>query len=390
MALDPIALAQALIRCPSVTPADAGALAVLEAALTPLGFICHRLRFEEAGTAPVENLYARIGTGAPHFCFAGHSDVVPPGDGWAMDPFAAVIADGVLHGRGAADMKTGVAAFVAAASRVLEKGAPPSSTFNGSISLLITGDEEGPAINGTIKMLAWLKQRGERLDHCVVGEPTAQARAGDTLKIGRRGSINFRITVTGVQGHVGYPQKARNPIPVLAQLVTQLAGHRLDSGTEHFDPSTLAFTSMDVGNATTNVIPGEARAAFNIRFNDRHAPASLVAWVQDQADRVARESGCKIAITSQTSGVSFVTQPGKFTQLVSDTVAAVTGQAPVFSTSGGTSDARFIKDHCPVVELGLAGATMHKTGECVPVAEVQTLADIYAALLTAYFKNPPL
>ena len=385
MALDPIALAQALIRCPSVTPADAGALAVLESALKPLGFTCHRLRFEEAGTASVENLYARIGTAKPHFCFAGHSDVVPPGDGWAVDPFAAAIADGVLHGRGAADMKTGVAAFVAAVSRVLEKGAP-----NGSISLLITGDEEGPAINGTVKMLGWLKERGEKLDHCVVGEPTAQARAGDTLKIGRRGSINFCITVTGVQGHVGYPQKAKNSIPVLAQLVTQLAGHKLDSGTEYFDPSTLAFTSMDVGNAATNVIPGEARAAFNIRFNDRHTPASLVAWALDQADRVARESSCKIAITSQTSGVAFVTQPGKFTQLVSDTVAAVTGQAPVFSTSGGTSDARFIKDYCPVVELGLAGATIHKTGECVPVAEVQTLADIYAALLTAYFKSPPL
>ena len=383
--LDAVALTQALIRCPSVTPADAGALAVLEAALKPLGFDCHRLRFEQEGTAPIDNLYARLGAAAPHFCFAGHSDVVPPGDGWARDPFSAAIADGVLHGRGAADMKSAVAAFAAAVARVTANG-----PLNGSVSLLITGDEEGPAVNGTAKMLAWLKERGERIDHCVVGEPTSVGRAGDTLKIGRRGSINFKVTVKGVQGHVGYPQKANNPIPALAELVSQLATYRLDKGNAHFDPSTLAFTTMDVGNPASNVIPAEAHAAFNIRFNDAHTPDSLIGWVHDRADRIARERGCTITFSHSVSGVAFLTQPGKFTQLVSDTVARVTGQAPVFSTSGGTSDARFIKDHCPVVELGLAGATMHKTDECVAVSEIEQLTNIYAQLLTDYFAKPPL
>lgn len=382
---DAVALTQALIRCPSVTPDDAGALAVLEAALAPLGFACHRLRFEQEGTAPIENLYARWGSEAPHFCFAGHTDVVPPGEGWTHDPFAAVIADGALHGRGAADMKSAVAAFVAAAARVIAD-APPK----GSISLLITGDEEGPAINGTAKMLGWLKERGERIDHCVVGEPTSVATAGDTLKIGRRGSVNFRVAVRGTQGHVGYPQKANNPIPALAELVTQLAGHKLDKGNAHFDPSTLAFTTMDVGNAAANVIPAGAYAAFNIRFNDMHTPDSLAGWVRDRADQIARETSCAITVNHSVSGTAFLTQPGKFTQLVSDTVARVTGQAPVFSTSGGTSDARFIKDHCPVVELGLAGATMHKTDEWVAVREIETLTDIYAALLADYFAKPPL
>jgi succinyl-diaminopimelate desuccinylase len=382
---DAVALTQALIRCPSVTPDDAGALAVLEAALTPLGFACHRLRFEQEGTAPVENLYARWGTEAPHFCFAGHTDVVPPGDGWTHDPFAAVIADGALHGRGAADMKSAVAAFVAAAARLIAE-APPK----GSISLLITGDEEGPSVNGTIKVLGWMKERGERIDHCVVGEPTSVAAAGDTLKIGRRGSVNFRVAVRGTQGHVGYPQKANNPIPALAELVTQLAGHRLDKGNAHFDPSTLAFTTLDVGNAASNVIPAGAYAAFNIRFNDIHTPDSLAGWVRDRADQIARETGCTITVNHSVSGTAFLTQPGKFTQLVSDTVARVTGQAPVFSTSGGTSDARFIKDHCPVVELGLAGATMHKTDEWVAVSEIEKLTDIYAQLLRDYFAKPPL
>ena len=383
--MDAVALTQALIRCPSVTPADAGALAVLEAALKPMGFVCHRLRFEQDGTPPIDNLYARIGTRGPHFCFAGHSDVVPPGEGWTHDPFAAAISGGVLFGRGAADMKSAVAAFAAAAARHLEKG-----PLKGSISLLITGDEEGPAINGTAKMLAWLKARGERIDHCVVGEPTSTAKAGDTLKIGRRGSINFQVTVRGVQGHVGYPHKANNPIPVLSRLVTALASETLDQGNDHFDPSTLAFTSVDVGNQATNVIPGEARAAFNIRFNDRHTPESLIAWVTGHADRVAAESGCTITLHHSVSGVSFLTKPGPFTELVSGSVSRVTGETPAFSTSGGTSDARFIKDHCPVVELGLAGATMHKTDECVPVGEIETLTAIYAQLLADYFEKPPI
>jgi len=372
--IDPIALAKDLIRRPSVTPADAGALDVLEAALKPLGFACIRLPFGD-----VDNLYARLGDTAPHFCFAGHTDVVPPGEGWRHDPFAATITDGTLYGRGAADMKSAIAAFVAAAAR---QGKP-----NGSISLLITGDEEGIAVNGTVRMLEWLKARGEKIDHCVVGEPTATARAGDTLKIGRRGSVNIELLATGVQGHVGYPARAKNPIPALATLVSRLSAHALDDGSAHFDPSTLAFTTMDVGNPTTNVIPGEARARLNIRFNDRHTADSLIAWVQGEATRIANETDIGIVVSAQVSGVSFLTQPGPFTTLVSDAVKSVTGTAPIFSTSGGTSDARFIKDACPVVELGLAGATMHKVDECVPVAEITALADIYAALLKAYFQK---
>ena len=375
--IDALELAQALIRHPSVTPNDAGALGLLEAVLKTLGFTTHRLPFGE-----VDNLYARLGDGAPHFCFAGHTDVVPVGEGWTTDPFAAQVKDGMLYGRGAADMKSAIAAFVVA---VANTGKP-----KGSISLLITGDEEGVAVNGTVKMLEWLTARGEKIDHCIVGEPTSVGHAGDTLKIGRRGSINFKLVVKGVQGHVGYPQKAKNPIPALAELITQLATHKLDKGNEHFDPSTLAFTSVDVGNDATNVIPAEARAAFNIRFNDKHTPDSLTNWVKDRAAQIAEQSGCEIDVSAQTSGVSFLTAPGKFTQLVSDTVASVTGQSPFFSTSGGTSDARFIKDVCPVVELGLAGATMHKADECVPVTEIAALTDIYTALLSAYFAKPPL
>src|SRR6201989_73831 len=342
--MDALPLAQALIRRPSVTPVDAGALDVLEAVLKELGFVTHRLPFGD-----VDNLYARLGTEAPHFCFAGHTDVVPVGEGWKEDPSAAQVRDGLLFGRGAADMKSAIAAFVAAVARHRHP--------KGSISLLITGDEEGAAVNGTVKLLEWLKARGEKIDHCVVGEPTSVSTTGDTLKIGRRGSNNFPL---------------------------------VDKGTEPFDPSTLAFTTIDVGNAATNVIPGEARAGFNIRFNDKHTPDSLTNWIKDRTAQIAQQSGCEIAVTGKTSGVAFLTAPGKFTQLVSDTVAGVTGQAPFFSTSGGTSDARFIKEMCPVVELGLAGATMHKADECVPVSEIAALTDIYAALLTAYFKKPPV
>jgi succinyl-diaminopimelate desuccinylase len=377
--IDPIALARALIRRPSVTPLDAGALDLLEETLKELGFVCHRLKFGEA-----DNLCARLGDKAPHFCFAGHTDVVPAGQGWTREPFAADVHEGVLYGRGAADMKSAIAAMVAAVTRFLAKGTP-----KGSISFLIAGDEEGAA-DGTVNVLEWLKAQGQVIDHCVVGEPTSVAKAGDTLKIGRRGSINFRVMVKGVQGHVGYPQKARNPIPALADLITQLSGHRLDKGSDHFDPSTLAFTSADVGNPATNVIPESARAAFNIRFNDRHTPESLTGWVHDCATQVEGRTGCTVTVEAAVSGTAFLTPPGKFTQLVSDTVSGIIGQAPLLSTSGGTSDARFITHVCPVVELGLAGTTMHKSDESVPVAEINALTDIYAALLAAYFAKPPL
>jgi len=381
--MDAVALSQALIRCPSVTPADAGALGVLEAALKPLGFECHRLRFDDPQPA-IENLYARLGSGGPNFCFAGHTDVVPTGDVklWRSDPFAAEIRDGTLYGRGAVDMKTSIAAFVAA---VAAHGKP-----KGSISLLITGDEEGPTnVNGTKKMLGWLKEHGEVLSHCIVGEPTATAASGDVMKIGRRGTMTVRVTVTGVQGHVGYPHRAKNPIPALAELATRLSDWVLDKGTEHFDPSTLSFTTLDVGNPATNVIPAEARGVFNIRFNTEHSAESLLAHIQKEVDAIAAARGVQIAMPHFVGGVPFLTKPGTFTDVVAKAVTKVTGAAPEFSTTGGTSDARFIKDHCPVVELGLPGGTMHKVDECVPVAEIHKLTAIYKSVLDAYFTSPP-
>jgi succinyl-diaminopimelate desuccinylase len=385
-ATDPIPLTQALIRCPSVTPDDAGALGVLEAALKPLGFACKRLRFEAEGTPPIENLYARLGAARPNFVFAGHTDVVPPGERsvWRRDPFAAEIANGVLYGRGAADMKSAIAAFVAATERLVANGKP-----KGSISLLITGDEEGVAINGTVKVLDWMKANGEALDHCLVGEPTSAARAGDMIKIGRRGSMNVRVTVKGVQGHVAYPARALNPIPIMATFVTRLSSWTLDKGSEHFEPSTLALTTVDVGNPAVNVIPTEASAGFNIRFNDLHTPQSLMNSIEGFARDVTRAYGGEIKLAHSISGVSFITHPGAFTDLISGAVKRVTGQPPEFSTTGGTSDARFIKDYCPVAELGLAGATMHKVDECASLEDIEILTRIYQAILEDYFANPP-
>ena len=381
--LDPVALAQALIRCPSVTPEDSGALGVLEAALTPLGFTCHRLRFEEPGTAPVENLYARLGTSGRNFCFAGHTDVVPPGDrkAWSVDPFGGEVLNGKLYGRGAADMKGAVAAFVAAVARELEAGRTPA----GSVSLLITGDEEGVAVNGTRKVLDWLKARGERLDACVVGEPTNPARLGDMIKIGRRGSTTGRLTVYGAQGHTAYPHLADNPLPRLARMLVAITGEPLDHGTAHFQASTLALTTVDVGNPATNVIPAQGTAVFNIRFNDAHTPASIEAWLRAKFDAV----GGAYDLAMSTSGESFLTPPGPLTELVADTAERVTGRRPEYSTTGGTSDARFIKDHCPVVEFGLVGQTMHKVDEHVALDDLAGLTDIYGAILRDVFARLP-
>ena len=387
MSADAVALTQALIRCPSVTPEDAGALGVLEAALKPLSFTCHRKRFEAPGTAPVENLYARLGTARPNFCFAGHTDVVPPGDKtlWKHDPYAAEIVDGMLYGRGAADMKSGVAAFVAAAAKYLKTNGAPK----GSISLLITGDEEGPGTNGTAKVLGWLREKKEVLDHCLVGEPTASNSAGDTIKIGRRGSMNFRVSVRGSQGHAAYPRYAINPIPIMAEFVGRVSVLTLDAGSEHFEPSTIAFTSVDVGNPAANVIPAMARANFNIRYNDMHTPDTLMRKLETIAREVADAMGGEIGIERLSSGVVFLTKPGAFTELLNTAVKSVTGNAPQFSTGGGTSDARFIKDHCPVAELGLTGRTGHKTDECVALAEIERLTRIYETVLSLYFSNPP-
>lgn len=384
--LDALPLAIELIRCPSVTPADAGALDTLGAVLKGLGFSVERLPFADAGTPDIDNLYARIGDGGgagPHFCFAGHTDVVPVGDAgrWTVDPFAATLDQGWLLGRGAADMKAAIACFVAAASRFLAEcnGRVPRG---GAISLLITGDEEGPAVNGTVKMLETLSARGEVWHGCIVGEPTNPHRLGEMVKIGRRGSINGTITVTGVEGHVAYPHLADNPIPKLLRLMNALDALRLDGGTDHFQPSNLEFTTVDVGNPATNVIPRVASARFNIRFNDRHTGASLDA----QLRRTLDATGIAYALDTRTSGEAFLTEPGPLSDMISAAVEAEVGARPELSTSGGTSDARFIARYCPVIEFGLVGETMHKADEKVRVEDLERLTRIYHDLLRRFFR----
>lgn len=375
---DPLPLAQALIRRPSVTPEDAGALDVLAEALTELGFVCHDLRFA-AGGPEIRNLYARLGTEAPNVCFAGHTDVVPPGKGWTAEPFGGLVDQGRLFGRGAADMKGAIACFVAAVARLKAEGA-----LKGSVSLLITGDEEGPAVDGTVKVLDWLAARGERLDCCIVGEPTNPKKLGDMMKIGRRGSLNCRLTVFGTQGHSAYPHLADNPIPRLLEILRLLTEKPLDEGTPHFQPSTLALTTVDVGNPATNVIPAEARAGFNIRFNDLHSGASLETWIRDTVARVEGECEVKVEV----SGESFLTPPGALSEALAEAAFEVTGLRPEASTSGGTSDARFIKNHCPVVEFGLVGQTMHKSDEHVAVADLDSLTEIYRRALLRLAGSP--
>ena len=383
-AIDPVALAQALIKRPSVTPRDEGVLGVLEAAIVPLGFRCERMIFSEAGTPDIDNLYARLGTAGPHFCFAGHSDVVPVGDlnGWSIAPFAGEIHNGTLYGRGAADMKGAIAAFVAAAQRFL---AAREARFEGSISLLITGDEEGPSINGTRKMLQKLATRNERIDACVVGEPTSEATLGDMAKIGRRGSMNVTITVEGVQGHVGYPHLADNPIHTLVSMLAALTAAPIDSGNDAFQPSSLQLTTIDVGNVTTNVIPARAKARFNIRFNDMHSSKTLETWIRKTLDRI----GGRYALTIEVSGESFLTPQGRLSDIVVAAIDEVTGRRPALSTTGGTSDARFITAHAPVIDFGLVGRTMHKIDERAPVADIIALSRIYEAMLTRFFAPTP-
>jgi len=378
---DPLEIARELIRCPSVTPEDAGALAVLENWLTPLGFTCERMRFSDDDTPDIDNLYARLGTGAPHFCFAGHTDVVPVGDeaAWTADPFGAEVRQGRLYGRGAADMKSAVASFVVAAQRLVAEG------FQGSISLLITGDEEGPSVNGTAKMLERLASRGEKIDHCLVGEPTCVDKLGDMVKVGRRGSINGWLTVYGTQGHVAYPHLADNPLPRLLEMLRRLDAQVLDEGTDHFQPSNLEITTVDVGNKATNVIPGVARAVVNIRFNDRHTGAGLDLWMRKVLDAVTQEMGGRYEFTTKISGEAFMTEPGDFSALIAAAIEKVTGITPELSTTGGTSDARFIRSHAPVIEFGLPNATMHKADENAGVDDISHLADIYEVILRGYF-----
>jgi succinyl-diaminopimelate desuccinylase len=381
-AVDPGLLAAELIRRPSVTPKDEGALDVVARTLDDMGFTCHRLTFEEPGTDPIANLYARKGTGSPNLCFAGHTDVVPTGatDAWSFEPFAAAVKDGVLCGRGAVDMKGAIAAFIAAAEAFLDKRGPG---FTGSISLLITGDEEGVAINGTKKVLGWLKERREAIDACVVGEPTSATQLGDMIKIGRRGSMTGRLTIEGVQGHVAYPHLADNAAHRLVALLAGLTARALDDGTEHFQKSGLQITTIDIGNPATNVIPGAARATFNIRFNDQWSSDKLKAWVKEALDHVDPN----YKLVWEVSGESFLVPPGKVSDCLALAIGQVTGLTPELSTTGGTSDARFIQAYCPVAEFGLVGQTMHKVDERVELADITRLVAIYGGFLDRFFGN---
>ena len=381
---DALSIARDLLRCRSVTPADDGALSVLEALLKHAGFETHRVIFSEAGAVDIDNLYARIGNASPHITFAGHTDVVPPGDdaAWTHGAFSGDVKDGFLYGRGAVDMKGGIACSVAA---VLEYLAVHNGQPKGSISFLITGDEEDVAVNGTVKLLQWTAARGEKFDHCVLGEPSNVETLGDCIKIGRRGSLSGTLTVDGVQGHVAYPHRAQNPVPDIATLIVALSSDPLDMGNAQFQASNLAFTSVDVGNRATNVIPAKATAKFNIRFNDIHTQETLRDLIEA---RLAKACGNRIRasiVWEPSNAASFVTKPGPFTALVVDAIKQVTGRTPDLNTGGGTSDARFITHYCPVIEFGLVGQTMHKIDERTPVADLQHLTAIYRGILDRYF-----
>jgi succinyl-diaminopimelate desuccinylase len=385
---DALSIAQALIRCPSVTPADAGALGVLENLLKAHGFEVHRVTFSEPGTADIDNLYARIGKDAPHITFAGHTDVVPPGDetAWSHGAFSGEVKDGFLYGRGAVDMKGGIACSVAAVLQYLAaNGGKPQENGKGSISFLITGDEEDVSVNGTIKLLQWVKARGEKFDHCVLGEPSNQQELGDCIKVGRRGSQSGTLYVEGKQGHVAYPQRAANPVPDISRLIVALSDEPLDGGSAQFQPSNLEFTSVDVGNTASNVIPGQARAKFNIRFNDHFTQATLKRLVEE---RLAKAAGNRIKahiVWEPSNSNVFLTKPGPFTDLAVAAIEEVTGRKPDLSTTGGTSDARFIASHCPVIEFGLLGQTMHQIDERASVADIEKLTKIYRGILDRYF-----
>lgn len=374
---DPIPLAQALMRCPSITPVDSGVMAVAETALTRLGFTVRRYKF-----GLVDNLYARRGTRAPNFCFAGHLDVVPPGEGWTSDPFAAEMRDGMLYGRGATDMKTAIAAMIAGVENFLSSGAP-----HGSISFLLTCDEEGPAVDGTKRVLEAITEEGEKLDHCLVGEPTSEAKVGDMIKNGRRGSLNVVIRMDGKQGHVAYPHRARNPVTPLIETLAALNARKLDGGAPGFDPSNLEVTSVDVGNPAHNVIPQHASAKLNIRFNTNHTAESLLAWIEETAAAAAARDGVKYALSVSSQSLAFYTDPGPFTDLIVASVEEAFGITPVLATTGGTSDARFIRNYCPVAELGLRNETAHMVDENCAVEDVRALARCYESVLRRYFSQ---
>ncbi len=383
---DAVALAQALIRCESVTPDEGGALTLLQNVLEPAGFTCHRLVFSEPGTPDVDNLYARLGSGRPHLSFAGHTDVVPVGNAaaWTVPPFSGDICDGNLYGRGAVDMKGCIAAFVAAALQHIHRH---SGLPRGSLSFIITGDEEGPSINGTMKMLDWLKARDEVIDACLVGEPSNPKALGDEIRIGRRGSLNADLIVHGKQGHSAYPQIADNPVPKLARIIDRLATAKLDDGTANFQPSNLQVTVISVPNTASNVIPGRALATINLRYNDAWTRPAIEAWVREMTARAAAEVGAKYDLTFSGTGDVFLTKPGPLVSTLKDAVRSVTGRVPALTTGGGTSDARFIKDICPVVEFGLVNATIHQVDEHTSVADLKTLTEIYGRFIANYYAS---
>lgn len=377
--IDLIELSKNLINCPSVTPKDAGAIVLIEDILKNMGFVTHKLTFSQHGTEPVDNLYARIGSGSPNLCFAGHTDVVPSGDlsAWSINPFAAEIRNGMLIGRGATDMKPAIAAWVTAVEQQKDK----VLAKNGSLSFLITGDEEDIAINGTQKVLEWMKDKGEKIDACIVGEPTNAEEFGDTVKIGRRGSLNFTLKIQGIQGHVAYPQNADNPITKLVKILSLLTSNKLDGGNEYFQPSNLEITSIDVGNKATNVIPALAVAKFNVRFNNIYNRESLINWVTQHCRKITDN----FILEHDKGSDSFLTKPGRLSEIVVNAVKSVTGAAPEISTTGGTSDARFIKDYCPVVEFGLINKTAHKVDEQSSIEDIKALAVVYSAIISDYF-----
>jgi succinyl-diaminopimelate desuccinylase len=385
---DALAIAQDLIRCRSVTPADAGALGVLENLLKANGLAVHRVTFSEPGSADIDNLYARIGTSTPHITFAGHTDVVPPGDetAWSFGAFSGEVKDGFLYGRGAVDMKGGIACSVAAVLQYLaDHGGRPQADGRGSISFLITGDEEDISVNGTVKLLQWAAARGEKFDHCVLGEPSNQEVLGDCIKVGRRGSQSGTLYVDGLQGHVAYPQRASNPVPDISRLIVALSDEPLDHGSAQFQASNLEFTSVDVGNTASNVIPGQARAKFNIRYNDLHTQEGLRKLVEE---RLAKATGNRIRariVWEPSNSNVFVTKPGAFTDLAVAAIEEVTGRKPELSTTGGTSDARFVANYCPVIEFGLVGQTMHQINERAAVSDLEKLTKIYRGILDRYF-----
>ncbi|MDA9609423.1 succinyl-diaminopimelate desuccinylase [Paracoccaceae bacterium] len=379
MKIDPVSLTADLVRCPSVTPEEGGAIDLLEQLLDKNGFSCTRIV-----RGQVNNLFAKWGNGKNGrvFGFNGHTDVVPVGDlsSWTVDPFGAEIKEGYLYGRGATDMKSGVAAFVASAIDFVNHTPP-----DGSIVITVTGDEEGDAVDGTVAILDWMKQNGEKIDHCLVGEPTSPSKMGEMMKIGRRGSITAKIIAKGIQGHSAYPDQANNPIIAMIKLLDTLASHQLDVGTEHFDPSTLVVTTVDTGNKASNVIPASTKAAVNIRFNDSHSGQSLISWLEDEMEKVSVEYGIKFETDFKITGESFITPPGELSDLILKAVKKELGVIPKLSTTGGTSDARFIKNVCPVTEFGLVGKTMHAVDEKVEIKQINQLKEIYTGILEAYF-----